>query len=50
MAEAARSAVERLRIQPGFRDHPRTCDQGRSRWSDSNEVGLRFQRSRTEPV
>ena len=25
-AEAARSAVERLRSQPGFRDHPRIVD------------------------
>ena len=25
-ADAARSAVERLRTQPGFRDHPRIVD------------------------
>ena len=27
-AEAARAAVERLRIQPGFRDHPRIVVPG----------------------
>ncbi len=34
--EAAHSAVERLRIQPGFRDHPAIVD----RQQDSNEQGF----------
>jgi hypothetical protein len=34
--EAARSAVERLRIQPGFRDHPRIVDPK----EDTDEQGF----------
>jgi len=34
--EAARSAVERLRTQPGFRDHPRIVDPEQ----DTDEQGF----------
>jgi hypothetical protein len=34
--EAARSAVERLRIHPGFRDHPRIVDPKK----DTDEQGF----------
>jgi hypothetical protein len=35
-SEAARAAIERLRVQPGFRDHPRLIDP----LKDEDEAGF----------
>jgi rRNA processing protein Krr1/Pno1 len=44
--EAARSAVERLRTQPGFRDHPRIVDPEQ----DTDEQGSTLERIRSTRI